>query len=175
MEAITMDNQKNLTTPNITTNDVYYKRHLNFVSFNIHILSTQQSVFYKYDKSVANKGQDDVCSMLNHFVTSILPQTVRKLVILCDSCAGQNKNYTLILYLHYLLCNIKRLDTVKVIFPIRGHSYLECDRDMSFINQKSYVKTLNEWRDINRKAGLSHHPFQLLIVHRNFSSHGQSI
>lgn len=57
LESITMDYQKNLPTPNITTNDVYYKRQLNFISFNIHILSNQESLFYTYDESVARKGQ----------------------------------------------------------------------------------------------------------------------
>ena len=107
MEAITMDFQKNLHTPNITTNDVNYKRQLNFVSFNIHVLSDQKSVFYIYDECVAKKGADDIYSVINHFTTSILPTTVRKLVIFCDSCAGQNKNYTVIRYLHYLVAKRK--------------------------------------------------------------------
>lgn len=37
MEAIKMDFQKNLPTPNLTTNDVYYKRQINFISFNIRV------------------------------------------------------------------------------------------------------------------------------------------
>lgn len=65
IEAIAMDYQKNLPTPNISTNDVYYRRQLNFISFNVHVLSDSTSVFYTYDESVAHKGADDVCS--THF------------------------------------------------------------------------------------------------------------
>lgn len=90
--------------------------------------------------------------MLNHFVTSVLPSTVRELIIFCDSCAGQNKNYTCIRYLHYLVVTEKRFDMIKVIFPIRGHSYLECDRDMSLIQQKSYVEVPDEWREVIRNS-----------------------
>lgn len=46
IEAVCFDFQKNLPVPNITTNDVYYRRQLSFHSFNIHVLSTQDSVFY---------------------------------------------------------------------------------------------------------------------------------
>lgn len=162
LEAITMDYQKNLHCPNITTNDVYYKRQLNFVSFNIHVLSDQTSVFYTYDESVAKKGADDVCSMIDHFVSSILPENVRKLVIFCDSCAGQNKNYTVIRYLHYLVTQKNRFDRVNVVFPIRGHSYLECDRDMSLINQRSYVEVPEEWRCVIRNSRLKPSPFTVI-------------
>lgn len=157
-----MDFQKNLPTPNITTNDVYYKRQLNFVSFNIHVLSDQTSVFYTYDESVAKKGADDVCSMIDHFVNSILPNTVRHLAIFCDSCAGQNKNYSVIRYLHHLVTHQNRFDSVKVIFPIRGHSYLECDRDMSLIKQTSYVEVPNEWRDVIKNSRAKPFPFKVI-------------
>ncbi|KAK9704062.1 hypothetical protein QE152_g28508 [Popillia japonica] len=54
-EGITMDYCKNLPTPNKTTNDVYYKRQLTFISFNIHVLSSNQSVFYTYPQTIAKK------------------------------------------------------------------------------------------------------------------------
>jgi len=46
LEAISIDYQKNLPTPNITTNDAYYRRQLNFITFNVHILSSGNSIFY---------------------------------------------------------------------------------------------------------------------------------
>lgn len=148
--ALTMDFQKNLPTPNITTNDVYYRRQLNFYSFNVHILSSGDAAFYTYDQTVAHKGCDDVCSMLDSFLTNFLPSTVRHLVMFCDSCAGQNKNYTLIRYLHHLVAEKNRFASVEVFFPVRGHSYLECDKNMSFVNQQSYVELPDEWRDVIR-------------------------
>lgn len=62
LEAIVMDYQRNRPTPNVTTNDVYYRQQLNFISFNVHVLSDESSIFYMYDKTVAQKGADDVCS-----------------------------------------------------------------------------------------------------------------
>lgn len=99
--AICMDFQKILPAPNVTTNDVYYKRQLTCISFNIHELATGKSHFYVYDQTVAKKGSDDLCSMLDHFINNTVDADVRHLEIFCDSCAGQDKNHSVIRYLHY--------------------------------------------------------------------------
>lgn len=161
-EAIGMDFQKNLPCLNITTNDVYYRRQLTFISFNIHVPSTQQAVFYSYDDSEAKKGTDDVCSMLHHFVCNILSSTVKELTIFCDSCGGQNKNFTVIRFLHNLVTQKENLETIKVIFPIRGHSYLECDCDMSIIKQNSYTEIPEDWRNVFRNARVKPTPLQVV-------------
>lgn len=162
IEAIAMDFQKNLPTPNITTSDVYYRRQLNFISFNIHVLSDSASVFYTYDESVARKGADDVCSMLHHFFSNLLDPQVRDLIIFCDSCAGQNKNYTVMRFLHYMVNMENRFDSVKVVFPIRGHSYLECDKNMSLVNVKSYTERPDDWREILRNSRIKPSPFKVI-------------
>lgn len=104
LEAIVMDYQRNLTIPNITTNDVNYHRQLNFISFNIYVLSDESSIFYTYDETVKRKGADDVCKMLEHYFFKILDSKVKQLIFFCDSCAGQNKNYTIIRFFHYMVC-----------------------------------------------------------------------
>lgn len=144
-EAITMDFSKNLPTPNIATNDVYYKRQLTFISFNIHVLSNGEAIFYTYPQTIAKKGADDVTSLMYHFCFNYLPESVRHLEIYCDSCSGQNKNYTMFRFLHFLVHGKKRFDTIKVTFPIRGHSYLECDKDFGLINQKAVVEIPDQW------------------------------
>ncbi|KAJ8912399.1 hypothetical protein NQ315_013465 [Exocentrus adspersus] len=106
-EAITMDYSKNLPTPNITTNDVYYyKRQLTFVSFNIHLLSSG--------------------------------------------------------FLHFLVHKKKRFNCVIVTFPIRGHSYLECDKDFGLINQKSEVDVPQQWVEVFKNAGCKPRPFDVV-------------
>ena len=97
-ESIAMDFQKNLTLPNITTNDVYYSRQLSFYSFNIHTLSTNEAVFYCYDETTGRKGSAEVVSFLHHFIYNLLRSEVRHLEIFCDSCCGQNKNYSMLQY-----------------------------------------------------------------------------
>lgn len=136
-ESICIDYGKNLPLPNITTNDVYYKRQLSMYIFNIHVLSTGRSFFYVYLENVGKKGSDDVSSLLHDFLYNHLDPNVKILEIFCDSCGGQNKNYTVFRFLHYVVNEEKRLDYIKVIFPIRGHSYMEPDKNMGILNHKA--------------------------------------
>ena len=88
--AIAFDFWKNLRTPNVTTNDVFYRRQLSFHAFNIHILGQNEVNVYTYDETVAKRGADDVSSMLFQFIQHYLPEDVEHLDLFCDSCPAQN-------------------------------------------------------------------------------------
>lgn len=55
-EGITITFAKNLPVPNITTNDVYYRRQLSVHSFNIHILLAANQFFFSYPEIIAHRG-----------------------------------------------------------------------------------------------------------------------
>lgn len=55
----------------------------------------------------------------------------------CDSCSGQNKNHVIMKYFHHLVNKQRRLKKVTFIFPVRGHSYNECDKNAALIPQKT--------------------------------------
>ncbi|KAJ8878734.1 hypothetical protein PR048_019320 [Dryococelus australis] len=103
------------------------------------------SFFYCYDETIGGKGADEAVSMLDHFIFTQLKQEVKHLEIFCDNCGGQNKNYTVVRYLHYIVHNTRILDSIKVTFPIRGHSYLECDRNMALIQLKTPAELHEHW------------------------------
>lgn len=157
--AFAMDFAKNLPSPNIQTNDVYYKRQLSLYSFNIHVLATKDSYFYCYDETVARKGADEVVSILDNFISTYVPMEVKDLQIFCDSCAGQNKNYTVLRFLHYIVVSKQRFNSVQLTFPIRGHSYMECDKNMGLINQKTHLETPDDWRAHIGKSRSNPMPF----------------
>lgn len=166
-EAICMDFAKNFQVPNITTNDVYYKRQLSLYLFNIHILANDEVVFYVYPETVANKGSCEVISMLHHFIENFLVRGIKHLEIFCDSCGGQNKNYNLIKYIHYIVNVRKKLESVKITFPIRGHSYLECDRDMAVINQKYAAELPHHWVQEIEKSRIKPSSFHVEDLENN--------
>ncbi|KAJ8886260.1 hypothetical protein PR048_012469 [Dryococelus australis] len=86
---------------------------LSLFSFNIHVLSNSDSFFYCYNETIGGKGTDGVVSMLHHFIFTQLIQEVKHLEIFCDNCGVQNKNYTVVRYLHYVIHNTRRLDSLK--------------------------------------------------------------
>ncbi|CAH1113763.1 unnamed protein product [Psylliodes chrysocephalus] len=163
-EAICMDFAKNLQVPNIPTNDIYYKRQLSVYAFNVHVLSTSGSYFYVYSECEGKKGSDDVCSLLHNFIYSHLDPEVKHLKIFCDSCSGQQKNFTFFRVLHNLVNNEKRLESVVVTFPIRGHSYMECDKNFGLVNQKSRAEVPEDWLQILEDARHSPTPFNVINV-----------
>ena len=135
-EGICFDFAKNLYLPNKTTKDVYYRRQLGFYTFDIHVLSTDEVFLYAYDETVARKGAEDVCSMLADFISSHLSDRVTEVSFFCDRCSGQNKIYTLLRFMYSLVHPLKWLKCIKILFPIGGHSYMECDLDRGVVNCK---------------------------------------
>ena len=134
-----------------TTNDVYYSRQLSFYSFNIHTLSTNEAIFFCYDETIGNKGSAEVVSFLHHLIFNFSKSGVRHLEIFCDSCYGQNKNYYMFRYLHYVVTETP-FNTIKMPFPIRGHSYLECNRDIALLNQKWKAEVPEDWMEEIRNS-----------------------
>lgn len=163
-ESICMDYGKNLPIPNISTNDAYYKRQLSMYLFNVHVLSTSESVFYVYPENGGKKGSDDVSSMLYNFLYNHLDPRVRILDIFCDSCGGQTKNYTLFRFLHHVVHEQKRLDYVKVTFSVRGHSYMEPDENMGIIKHKTRYETPDELWDLIRSSRIKPSPFMVTQI-----------
>ncbi|PSN54062.1 hypothetical protein C0J52_03120 [Blattella germanica] len=49
-------------------------------------------------------------------------------------------------------------------FPIRGHSYLECDRDMALINQKCKAEVPEDWIEEIKNARQKPTAFQVVEV-----------
>jgi hypothetical protein len=117
LEAICLDFGKNLSLPNITTNDVYYKSQLNVYAFNIHILSTAKSVFYIYPETIGKKGSDDVCSMLHDFLWNFLDLRVGLLKFFATRAEGKIK--TILYFAFCIMLFTMRGDwtTSKLLFP----------------------------------------------------------
>lgn len=55
--------------------------------------------------------------------------------------------------------NCKCLATPLVTFPIRGHSYMECDKDMGILNGKFRAEVPDDWCKHIETARLKPTPF----------------
>ena len=109
------------------------------------------SLYYAYDETTGKRGSDDVASMLHHFIRTYCPDEVKHLELFCDSCGGQNRNFTVFrfLYAHVHLWN--RFEIVRVSFSVRGHSYMECDRDFASFNNNKKKTWYAEFRSARAK------------------------
>lgn len=162
-EAFAMDFGRDISLPDISTSEVYFRRQLSFYLFNVHVLANGMSVFYTYDQTEGNKGANDVVSMLNHFIENYLDPSVEELTNFCDSCGGQNKNFTVFRYLHHITTE---KNIVTVVFPIRGHSYMEPDKNMGLLLRHSDAETPQEFREVIQLARVKPSPFEVVSFNR---------
>lgn len=165
--SICMDYCKNVSLPNITTNDVYYKRQLSMYSFNIHNLSTGESYFYTYHEEIGGKGSNEVASFFFHFINNFLNDGVSEIRIFCDSCGGQNKNYNIFRFIHYIVMNnIHGLSKISMTFPVRGHSYLECDKNVGLLNLKTRMEIPVDYENLIRNARRKPSSFSVISINQ---------
>ncbi|XP_063229232.1 uncharacterized protein LOC134534688 [Bacillus rossius redtenbacheri] len=148
--AICIDFMQNLQLPCIPVQEVFYLRQLTISVFCIHNLKDGNATFFVYHEGIATKGPNEVCSFVLEFLNTSL-KGVKELYIFSDRRSAQNKNHTFIRMLS-ALTSLKRFRHIEHYFPIRGHSFLPCDRDFSVLKRKikkyDRVYTIKEYVEI---------------------------
>lgn len=133
--GICVDFMQNLALPVIPVQETFYLHQLSVNVFNIHNLSTGRSMFYVYHEGMGKKGPNEVCSFIMDYINREIPTNIRNFHIFSDGCGGQNKNHSVI-RMCLGLVDLKRFQTVNEYFPIRGHSYMPCDRNFAMVKRK---------------------------------------
>lgn len=122
------DYGQNLMCPKLSANSHYYKQKLTMNVFNVHCHNDNNSAFYWFCEHTSGKTSDTVASFLHDFLKLYLPSSkVKKIILLSDSSGAQNKNQHIVKFCSWL----SKLYKVQIehIFPVRGHSYNQCDRN----------------------------------------------
>ena len=128
-DYICFDFKQNIPFPHLPTGDVFYSRQLWLFVFGINSAKVGKGKMYTWPETQAKRGANEVISCLDHFIKEYVPETVKKLFT--DGCRGQNHNHTM---LQSLVLN-GRFDSIIHELPIRGHSYLPCDREFALIEK----------------------------------------
>ncbi|GFO42016.1 hypothetical protein PoB_006852100 [Plakobranchus ocellatus] len=76
-------------------------------------------------------------------------------------------------YMYHLFPIKKRFTKVMLTFPIRRHSYTECDKDVGLDNQQFRAEVPSDWPQYFEQVQRSPHPFTVVhcdsAVFKNFS------
>lgn len=84
----------------------------------------------------AKKDSNSVASFLHHAIERKLKElpNVKYVIFLSDACGGLNKNISIVSFCSWL----SRVYSVEVLhlFPVRGHSFGQCDRNFGLLRKK---------------------------------------
>ncbi|XP_039275957.1 uncharacterized protein LOC111056390 [Nilaparvata lugens] len=139
--SICMDFMQNLSIPQIPVQQTFYLRQITVNVFSIHNIKQRTAKVYVYHEGEANKTPNEVCSFLYEYLKEV-PSEVTELRLFADNCGGQNKNHTLTRFL-LMLTDTGRFEKVTMFFPVRGHSFLPCDRILPQLN--GMLKSMTEF------------------------------
>lgn len=157
------DYAQNLPLPRLNITAQFYKRLLWLYTFNVHCHNDGSSSFFCFLESESKKDPNSVCSFLYHVIHQKLEKMphIKKVVLLSDSCGGQNKNSTMVMFGGWL----SRAFNVEVehLFPVRGHSFSQCDRNFGkygiLLKQVESIETVDEYINIMRDSRKNPEPF----------------
>nr|CAI5829027.1 unnamed protein product [Callosobruchus analis] len=170
IEVFSFDCQKNLALPKLPDQACYFSQQLNYYNFTVvngrsrGKLDSSRVFSYLWLETDAPKDSNSIASAVYHclknfhFKGSI--QTVR---LFADGCGGQNKNGTMMAMLSSWLLNDapKTLNSIEIVFPIVGHSFMPPDRVFGLvekslkkksmiINPEEYDEVIGTWSTIRK-------------------------
>ncbi|ETN14904.1 hypothetical protein PPTG_07154 [Phytophthora nicotianae INRA-310] len=137
LAVIVMYFSQNLTIPSVpcTPSQWYFCSLLTVNVFGIFFENTGTQTNYMYDEFTSGKGSDQINSMLQHFIrTVVIPYGKKHLVVYADNCTGQNKNYHVIKFF-LALVHMGVLERVDYKFFVKGHTKNSCDRGFGHIRK----------------------------------------
>lgn len=135
--VLEFDYSQNISLPKLNVNTQYYKRQLNMYLFNVHNHNTGDSSMYLFTENQANKNPNSVASFIFHYLQQFFrneKQTYRTIVLFSDAAGSQNKNITMVRFEQWL----SKVTSTEVlhVYPVRGHSYNQCDRNFALFRRK---------------------------------------
>lgn len=168
--ALAFDFMQNISLPCIPVQEIFYLRQLSVYPFGIHNLKDDSSMIFLYHEGKAHKGPDEVCLFLLKYINENIPSSVEELHLYSDGCGGQNKNNHVIRFL-LALTDTGRFKKIIYRLPIRGHSFLPCDRDFGLI--KKVLRKTDRYYDLKQltsmicSASKIPNKFSVYLVNRN--------
>ena len=103
---------------------------------------------YTFIEGSIKKEGNTVCNLLLYAIEEELKlRCYDKIYLFSDSCGGQNKNYLVLKFLSLLSTHFQL--EIQHLFPVRGHSYCQCDRNFgTYRKLKKAAKLLKLKRNI---------------------------
>ncbi|KAJ4451884.1 hypothetical protein ANN_03362 [Periplaneta americana] len=135
--VVEFDYAQNFSVLKLNVCAQFYKRLLWLHVFNIHIHNDGSSFLYSFMETQAKKDPNSVASFVHNCLLKKLhdQSQIKNIVLFSDFCGGQNKNMDIVLFCMWFP-KVFHVD-IRHIFPVRGHSFSQCDRNFGLIESKT--------------------------------------
>lgn len=163
--VIEFDYGQNLPVPKLNVTVQFYKRLLWCYLFNVHVHNDGSSYMYTFMEGQGKKGADSVISFVYDCLCKKMKGEVTEIVFLSDACGGQNKNISMVKFGMWLA---KKFNVnIRHIFPVRGHSFNQCDRNFglvkSSLKKKEYIGTAKPYLEAIVHCRQNPSPFNVVM------------
>lgn len=162
---LSFDCQKNLQLPKVSDQAAYYSRQL--YCYNLTVvtglstgeLNPETVSIYTWTENQAKKSSNEVASIVFNELNSKDLQHYNEVRLVADGCSGQNKNINVItMCATWLLKHAPaHINSVELVFPVTGHSFMPSDRVFGLIEKKlkkmTTIINVSEYHDIFRSHG----------------------
>lgn len=149
---------------------LYYSRKYAVYCFTVYESITQNGYCYIWGESDGGRASNDIGSCLYNYLKLVDSRGVKKLILYCDSCAGQNKNKTILSILRYFLSKSINLETIQINYLLSGHTYMPVDSMHATIERevrKLIVWAPSQWPTFIESARKNPRPYQVEVMEHN--------
>lgn len=134
--CLSMDLEQVMFVPTLTHSNMFYLSQLSCYNFGLHVGDTNDAYMCMWHEGFSGCGTNKIASCLLYPLNNGRTwRTYKKnLVIWCDNCGGQNKNWVLLFTMIFLVAN-NVVDSIEQKFLVSGHSFMPCDCDFALIEK----------------------------------------
>jgi hypothetical protein len=153
--AVTADLQSVLSTSCSNVSSLYYARKLAVYNFTIFDQASHDGVCMLWDETTAQRGSNEIGSLLYRYLQECVPDTAKHVVITSDSTAAQNRNKFVMAMLLFSVQILPNVDTIEQKFLEPEHTEMEVDSMHSAIDAaRKNVKIMvpSQWQIVMQMA-----------------------
>lgn len=145
--VITFDMQQQMYIPQLTHSEMYYSQQVACCNLGIHDSVTGNGCMCLWSENFGGRGSQEISSCIYEYLTTTNLRGKKKLICWSDNCGGQNKNQFMLAMYLVLIANNYFSEIIHK-FPVKGHTFLSCDRDFALIEKRKKVCKALTLKDI---------------------------
>ncbi|CAH2106145.1 unnamed protein product [Euphydryas editha] len=124
----TFDLQKVLHTPYGESMLLYYSRKIATYNLTFYESVTRNGFCFLWNEVEGKRGANEVCTILAKYIQMVDErESIKHLLLYCDSCPGQNRNKTVLTCIHKCLHKCKNIATIQINYLLPGHTFMPVD------------------------------------------------